>query len=202
MPSDTDSETAQVTTGANWKGAAKEGQIIELPSGNLLRVRRTMDLLHLLKAGRIPSPLKGIVQRMVDRGGGVPEMQDMDGEQISAMLRLVDDTVLRAVTEPRVIPPPEPGKNADGSPLELPEGEDEESSEAYQLRITEWMQQDHGEAVLLPWIELEDRMYIFVFSQGFAADLATFRSEQAASMAALSDGAAVPVPSEQPGGGH
>lgn len=200
MPSDTDS-AAQVTTGSTWKGAGKEGQIIELPSGNHLRVRRTMDLLHLLKAGRIPSPLKGIVQKMVDRGGGVPEMTDMDGDQIAAMLRLVDDTVLRAVTEPRVLAAPEPGKNADGTPIELPEGQDEESSEDYQIRVQEWLAQDHGEAVLLPWIELEDRMFIFVFSQGFAADLATFRSEQAAGMAALSDGTAVSVPSVEPGGG-
>lgn len=181
MPSTNSVEEKQVTTAGSWKGAASEGVVVELPSGNIVRVKRTMDLLHLLKAGRIPNPLSGMVQRMVDNKEANIALEDLDPESIKQMLLLVDETVLKCVMEPVVEKEPDP--------------EPDEDAAAYQARLRAW--KPAPDNIALGWIDLEDRMFIFTFAQGFAADLASFREEQEAAMAQLRDGKAVPKPTKR-----
>lgn len=198
MPSDTQTNEPKVTNPNAWGGAEAEGQVIELPSGNYLRCRRSMDLLHLLKSGRIPNPLSQIIQKMIDRGGEMPNMGDMDDNAIGAMLTFVDDTVIRVVTEPKVVAPPKPNENEDGTRLAGLAKDKEEDTDDYSERIRAWMDEERTDGKLkLPYLSLDDRMFIFVFSQGFAADLATFRDEQAAGMASVSDVPAVPAKSSK-----
>lgn len=141
-----------------------------------MRVVRTMDLMHLLKAGRIPNPLSGMVQKMVDNKDANVRVEDLDPAALTAMLELVDNTVLKSVIEPVIEQPPAP--------------EPDESGEAYAARINDW--RPSPDAIALSWIDMEDRMFIFTFAQGFAADLATFREEQKAAMEQLSNGKPVP----------
>lgn len=188
MPSVKNTEELQVTSASAWKGAAKEGLVTELPSGNVVKLRRSMDILHLLKAGRIPNPLAGIVQNMLHNGKEVPDMDEVDENTISQMLKLVDETVVKSVVEPKVVPIPEP--------------EEDEDAEAYQIRIQIWEQEEikDGE-VPLSWIDLDDRMFIFVFSQGFAADLESFRAEQASTVASMANVKKTPAKTKRTGGG-
>lgn len=180
MASTTD--TPQVTKADQWKGAATEGIVVTLPSGNIVRVKRTMDLIHLLKSGRIPNPLSGIVQKMVDNKETNMSLEAMEPETIKAMFKLVDDTVLKCVLEPTVEAPPEP----------LPD----EDAETYEERVKDW--KPAPDNISLHWIDMDDRMFIFVFAQGFAADLESFRKEQEAAMAQLSDGKAVQPKAKRP----
>ena len=186
MPTDAETEELQVTSRSQWKGAQKEGQLVPLPSGNVVRIVRTMDLLHLLKAGKIPNPLAGIVQGMVDKRQTTIDQSELDMDTIKETMKLVDDTVLKVVTEPKIVAPPDP--------------EEGETEEAYALRINSWEPED-PEAVPLTWLDMDDRMFIFVFAQGFAADLATFRAEPDKAVAPASPGKRKPQPTKRTGRG-
>lgn len=170
MPSDA---TPQVSTASSWKGAAVEGQVITLPSGNVVRCKRTMDLMTLMKAGKIPNPLSGIINSMVSRGGQMPSMDDVGDEGVSALLGFIDKNVIESVVEPKIVPVPEPEKDED--------------ADAYADRLKGWTPDD-PDAVPISWIDMDDRMFIFTFSQGMASDLESFREEQAAAMASVADG--------------
>jgi hypothetical protein len=173
MPSSTPgAEELKVTSVEEWNKV--EGQLLPLPSGKVVRAIRSMDLLHLLKAGRIPNPLGPLIQRMVDSGGQkMPEMSEMGMEGLQGMMKMVDDCVLRVVVEPKVVPPPPIDKDED--------------IEAYMVRVEGWRPDDKG-AIGLNQIDMDDRMYIFLFAQGMAADLTSFREEQKAGVAPAFNG--------------
>lgn len=186
MPTNPPVEELQVTTKANFKGAEKDGQLVKLPSGNVFRVKRSMDMLVMLKAGRIPNPLSGVVQNMVDRGSATPEVEDLEGETLIEAMKFIDKCVVDSVVEPKIAVPPDPEKD--------------ETADDYGARLEEWKKglEDpesphyNPEAVPLTWVDMDDRMFIFVFAQGFAADLEAFRAETRAVMASASD--VTPVP--------
>lgn len=183
MPSDQDELV--VTPLDQWKGVAVEGNVIPLPSGNNVRVKRTMDLLDLLKQGRIPNPLGAMVQKMVSGEQKEIMPTDLSPDAVVDMMKLVDETVVRCVTQPKVQAPPDP--------------EDGEEADAYRARVNAWTP-DEGCAPL-SFFTIEDRMYIFVYAQGFAGDLATFREETSTAMARLSDGKPVPAKTKRTGRG-
>lgn len=182
MPSD--EETLQVTPADNWQGAGVVGNVIKLPSGNNVRCIRSMDLVDLLKAGRIPNPLGAIVQSMVNVGPQGVAPSDLPPEAIMEMLKLVDETVIKCVTEPKVQSPPDPE-----------EGED---ADTYLARIRNW-KPDAGN-LSLSSLTIEDRMYIFVYAQGFAGDLANFREQTTETLARISDGKPVPKSTKRTSG--
>lgn len=182
MPSSNNNTELKVTSAEEWD--VEEGQLLQLPSGKVIRARRSMDLIHLLKAGKIPNPLGPLVQRMIDSGGSdTPQMKELGMEGLSAMMAMVDDCVLRVVIEPKVVPAP---------PMD--EGE---TPEDYMQRVAGWRPDDRS-LVGINQIDLDDRMYIFLFAQGMASDLESFREEQKAAMASPQDGAAVPAKAKQP----
>jgi hypothetical protein len=181
MPSATNEEL-QVTTAEEWD--APQGVALELPSGKVVRAIRSMDILNLLKAGRIPNPLGSMIQRMVDssqQGAKVkaPDMSELGMDGLREMMKMVDDCVLRVVVEPKVIAPPTI--------------EDDEDLDAYMARVQGWRpdREKNPGAIGLNQIDMDDRMFIFLFAQGMAADLKSFREEQKAALAPAPDGQAV-----------
>lgn len=179
MPS---SNEAQVTSAAEWKAAKKqEGEVIELPSGKFMRVKRTMTMLVMLKAGQLPNPLASIVQEMMNKGGNI-DPSAFGGKSLEAvqqMLDLADQAVLKAAVEPRVQMKPEDWD-------EKHPGEDWEPDE---------------DAISLEDVDQDDRMYIFSYAQGAAADLTSFREGQNAFMAQLSNGEGVQNDASESSGG-
>jgi hypothetical protein len=171
MPSD--DATKVPTSAEEWMSDGVEGLVIDLPSGKTVRCKRTMDMLTLLKAGKIPNPLAGVMQSMIDRGQTMPSMEDLDPGSIIEMLKMIDETVVDAVTEPKFIAPPQPTEEEDG--------------DTYKARLKVWGSEMHEGRVPLTKLSLEDRMFIFAFAQGFAADLKTFREQQEDGMASMAD---------------
>lgn len=184
-------EDLQVTTRSQWKGVQKEGVLTPLPSGNVVRVRRSMDLLDLMKAGKIPNPLAGLVQGMIDKRKVEITNEDLDPDTLMEAMRFIDDAVVKAVTEPKLIVPPQP--------------ELDEDATAYSKRLDQWKldiddpaSDDYDpEGVPLTWLDMDDRMFVFVFAQGFAADLESFREETATALARVPDGPPVPKPTKR-----
>jgi hypothetical protein len=166
--------TPQVTPASEWR-KKKQGFVVTLPGGNVIRMRRTMDLFSLVKAGKIPNPLAGIVKSAMKQGGGAPDPEEMaknlNEEAIVQMLELVDASIPKIVLEPRVVARPD---DADFD-WEPPEGA---------IEVTD--------------LEVEERMFIYSVAQGGAADLESFREQQNSFMAPPSDGSDVPSAPEQP----
>lgn len=172
----------EVTSASDWNKKAlpaEEGFLLELPSGNVCRVRRTLDMLVLLKAGRIPNPLAGVVQRMIDTKSTEFPTEEMNREMLEQLYDFLAQNAVRMVIEPK---------------FEMPDprvaGED---GEAYQRRISDW-QPSEG-AISIFDVDMTDLLYLMAIGQGQAADLASFREEQAASLVTAQNGEGVRKPS-------
>lgn len=151
------------TSAAEWK-AKKEGFVVELPSGNSARIRRSMDILVMLKQGRIPNPLAGLVHEMLQNKRQTLNPQDIEPEAFTQLLELVDQTAVKVMVEPRV---------------EVPDADD-----------PDW--QPSEDAISLEDLTLDDKFFLFSLAQGGVSDLKSFREQQAEALAAPPDGGAVP----------
>lgn len=190
MPADQD---LQVTTAAEWGKAApavEEGFITELPTGNVIRMRRTMDMLVLLRTGQIPNPLAGIVKKMIDTGD--PNFPtDGGGTWAPQLLDLLDRTWMRAVMEPAFDAPPPQGKNEQGLNIE-------ETDEQYTERVARWNPKEG--AISIFDVDVNDKLYVLIVAQGAAADLARFREVKDESLVAVQTGNRVPSATKRTSG--
>src|SRR4051794_1006641 len=64
------------TSAEQWASPRKQGFIVELPSGNILRMRRLMNIVQAVKDGTIPNPLGEIVQRQINAGLPMIKLND------------------------------------------------------------------------------------------------------------------------------
>lgn len=166
--------TPQVTSASAWSSTRREGMVIELPTGNFARVRRTMDLVLLLKTGQIPNPLATIVNEMIRKQQSDFPTEKMDETAIKQMLDLVDQTCEKCFIEPRV---EIPGEGVDRETFEPSEG-----------------------AISIDDLEMRDRFYVFGFVQGSPADLARFREATGPTLPTAQDGEGVLDEAEQSAG--
>lgn len=149
----------KITTIAQWKGA--QGIDLELPSGNVCKVKRGRGIQVFIKQGRIPNSLLNIIQKSMRDGEVAPESLQTIAttpEMISDMVRMVDDVTVEMVLEPKV--------------QKAPMNEDDRRDDL--LYVDE--------------VDLDDKMFIFQWATSGAKDLETFRSRQNANVAALQSG--------------
>ncbi len=164
------------TSSSAWRSARKEGFVVELPSGNKARVRRTLDLFDLVRTGRVPNKLIKVVQQMMgDKNMKEISLapEDLDGETLQEMTKFIDICCTRVMIDPRCMFPP-----ADEAEPELwdpPEG-----------------------AISIYDLNEEDKLYLFHLAQGGVADVEKFRVEQKAALATLSNVEEVQPEAEQP----
>jgi hypothetical protein len=165
------------TSSSAWRSTRKEGFVVELPSGNKARVRRTLDLFDLVRQGKVPNKLIKVVQQMMGGGRNMKEMnlspEELDSETLQEMTKFIDVCCTRVMIEPRCMFPP------DGDPepelWDPPEG-----------------------AISIFDLGEEDKLYLFHLAQGGVADIEKFRIEQKAALAALSNVNEVQPEAEQP----
>lgn len=138
-----------------------QGQLLPLPSGLVCRARRVM-LQTFLNSGQVPNGLMVLVSEALEKGqeADVAEMVGMedgsvDIEKVNEMFELVNAIVVEAVVEPKVHPLPEPDEERDDDLLYIDEFDD------------------------------EDKMFLFQWIIGGTDDIASFREEAIASLAAL-----------------
>lgn len=187
-------QTLEPTSIKDWKrepvqvATEVEGFIAELPSGNVVRMVRTMDMPLLLKTGQIPNPLAGIVQGMIDSRTTQFPFDEMDTEVMMQLLDLLHETVVRSVIEP---PFSMPAKR-------IRKGKDKETPEAYMQRLEDW--EPDPDTISVWDMDMSDRFFIFAVAQGAAADLASFREEQDRALADLQASAGVRDATQRAGG--
>lgn len=167
-------QTLTPTAAGAWKKVDEQpadevGFIAELPSGNVIRMTRSLDMPILLKTGQIPNPLAGLVQKMIDTRSTTIPMDSTDPTSLMQLLDLLNETAAKVVLSPKFSCPERRGKK--------------ETGEQYQERLEGW-EPDPG--TLSIWdMTMEDKFFVFAVAQGAAADLARFRDEQERSLADL-----------------
>lgn len=193
MAASTRTTAPKITSAATWNTGAA-GVVTELPSGKHVLLVRKLDLPLMLKSGRIPNPLARVIRDMIAAGKSEIPAEDMQDEAVfTQMMDMVDMSVVAAMVEPKALRPPVKGR-ADKDNFGF-----QESEEEYRKRVIafeEILNDPEANTISTDWIELPDKMFIFFFSQGGAADLATFRTATSNALAALSASGAVEVPSE------
>lgn len=179
-----DDQTLSPTPVEAWGSAAPldPGFVATLPSGNIVRMRRTLDLPVLLKTGKIPNPLAPIIQRMMDEQLTEFPPEANNRQVMEQLLELLDATVVECFIEPKVSRP-------------LPKGEDpkigpKETDEQFNARMQNWSPEPGTLSIFQ--IEPLDKMYVWQIAQGAAASLARFLSSTASSVGDLQDGPHVP----------
>jgi len=163
------------TSASGWRSPRKEGFVVELPSGNKARVRRTLDLYDLVRSGKVPNKLISVVQKMMGKGkfdAAELSPENLDVETLQQMTQFIDTVATKVMVEPRCAVPP-PG-------TEYPETWDPPEGAISIYDLTE-----------------EDKMYLFHIAQGGVADVEQFRLEQKAALAALQDVPDVQAATEQ-----
>lgn len=160
------------TSAQDWNKAAvpeEEGFTVELPSGNAVMMRRTLDLPVLLRTGQIPNPLAAIVRRMMDTLDPNFKTGELTGETLWQFLDLIDTTIVRCVISPKLSTPERRQKK--------------QTWEEWADEVAAW--EPDPNTVSIFDVEMNDKLFIFSLAQGMAADLASFRGIQNAAMASL-----------------
>lgn len=151
-------EARKTASGVSDFKKRKEGSVIPLPSGLQIRARR-VDLTSLLKQGDVPNALVPIVQQALAKGQQM-DPKDLVGDQVdmstlTSMLEMVDSVVVSTCVEPQVHPDPEAGV------------------------------EEEDDLLYVKDLEADDKMFIFQWALGGTEDIATFRAEAQADLAAL-----------------
>lgn len=158
----------KITPISQWKSNTGIGQVIELPSGNFVKLRRTMNLTTLLSSGKIPNPLADIVRGMISTGKTEMNIGELDKDAAMQFAVLVHEQIQEIFIKPKV-----------------------------QARPDDWDDDEHGvwipdaDAMDINMLSFEDQMYAFTWAQGAATDLATFRTRAIESMATVQHGEGV-----------
>lgn len=132
----------------DFKKKAGTNQLIELPSGLFIKVRR-VTLQALLTRGKVPNSLLDIVRKAVDEGETPEENsfgKDLDIDQLTEMMDLVDVVTCDSAREPRI--------------YAIPEDEEREEDVLY-----------------VDELDTEDKMYIFRWAVQGVSDLESFRKQ-------------------------
>lgn len=169
------SKELKVTSSTDWRKPA-EGFEVELPSGKVAKVRRTLDIIEMMKSGKVPNVLKGVVAEALNEKDPTKiDLENLDPDMIGDMFTMVDQIVIGMMIEPRVLPNPE----------RKPDEEDWQ----YNIRL-ETTDPPEG-YVWLGDVDPEDRLFLFNIAQGGTTDVAQFREEQERGMGDLLNGQAV-----------
>lgn len=156
---------------AQWKKKAA-GDLIELPSGLTLRIRR-VGLQTIMATGIMPNSLLTIAKKAVDKGQGFTEPTDAElaglvtsEKQIEEMLGFFNKLVCFIAAEPEIHPVPEPGVERDDDLVYVDEVDD------------------------------EDKMFLFQVVTGGTTNLEQFRSEHGSKLDAVRGLQNLELPSE------
>lgn len=167
-------ETLEVSSASEFK-KGQAGKVMRLPSGQVVRARR-VELKTFLRQGQIPNGLLSIVQGAIDKGKTQDAQALMAGanidlDKVAEMYEMVDMVVQAVVIEPKIHPLPT--HSDDG--VELTTEEEIKAAKKDDLVYTDD-------------IDDESKMFLFQYSTGGTDDVATFREEARAGLAALAPG--------------
>lgn len=168
MPSQTSKKKA--TSAAGWKGKKALATTLELPSGNVCKVRR-VSIAKLLSEEVFPDELSALIQDTVSDKSGkksiAKESASASVKDMGKFMDAIDKVAVLVIAEPKVVRPvDENGKELDD--------DDRDPEKLYTDDV-----------------DLEDKIFVFQYAVGGGSDLNTFRSELAAGVGSVPDVQAV-----------
>lgn len=152
----------EITPPSQWKKPRIEGEVVTLPSGNVVRCARP-GLDAFMEMGMVPNTLIPSIDASLSQAI-TPEkaMQEIasDVNALQETARFMDDVTMHCVVEPEVLPVPE--DDDAGQP-----GERE------------------TDVLYIDKIDIEDKTFIFQFAVGGTRSVERFRQLKITDMAAL-----------------
>lgn len=100
------SKGLQVTSAREFRRLRKEGQLVELPSGMVARLRPVALIDLWRNAGNIPDYLTSIIAELVANQTLVPEKSEMTGQLIGAVGDLYNLVCRAAFISPAIVDAP------------------------------------------------------------------------------------------------
>lgn len=97
--------TPAITSATQWKS----GEIVQLPSGKVAKLRRPDALSLLLHDGRLPDALGPLIFGGKNEGAGVIELTP---ESLTALVPILDQLTVACFVEPSVVERHESDKSA------------------------------------------------------------------------------------------
>ena len=170
----------KVTTAAQFK-KKRDNDIVTLPSGNRVRVRRP-GMIKFLEAGFLPDPLAQLIKKEIAQRTGKVQESDLfksilggeDMEMLKEMMRATDRITAFCVVEPTVM---------------WHERESEENGVVVYEDIPE--DERDEEIVYTDEMEVPDKMFVFQLAVGGSSDLTRFHQATGSVVGALSAGEGV-----------
>jgi hypothetical protein len=165
----------RASSATEWKKKAA-GELIDLPSGLTMRVRK-IGIQALMKTGIMPNSLMGIVQSSLDKGKGRPGMDEAavmeligDEKKVREIGEFMDKMVIAVAMEPKIHPMP---AVVDG--VEAARDDD---------------------LVYVDEVAEEDKMFLFQVVTGGTTDVESFREELGSTMDDIRGRQDVELPAE------
>lgn len=173
----TPSRASGVSSVADFK--AKQGGLMTLPSGLVMKLKNPGGLRVFLENGSVPNALMGIAQEALDKGKpanmkGVIDSGQLDEEAINGMLEMMDKVMITCAVEPKVHPVP-----TDDDLLVWNKGraKSSQTDDPQDLKSDDLLYVDE--------IAEEDKMFVFQWVTGGVTDVAQFREGLTAELATL-----------------
>jgi hypothetical protein len=185
------------TSASAWKKNDSHA-LIELPSGNVAKIRRP-GIPELMAAKVLPDSITPMAQSAIDKAQGKPveeastilKEEDFSIDEIAEMVDAFDKIAEMVFVEPPVrFHKVEVGKRvAPGKK----EGSPDRTFSVYEDIQEEDRDDDY---VYTDDIDMEDKVFVFNYAVGGTPDLERFRREYGASMGGVSSGEGVEVSAE------
>lgn len=153
-------DTNKITPASEWK-KGRLGQIVTLPSGKVVKVRTTFDLLSLISEGFVPNEVASLFTDQI-RGGKELKREEIDAPMVANMQILMRHAICASVIEPTF--------------CMVPEGEDPKS----------WEPEGEDEVSVMD-LAMADLNFIYSVVQGGTTEASQFLKQKAERVEAMAD---------------
>lgn len=145
------------TRSSEWRKTPQEGELVELPSSNVIRCKRP-GMPHFVEMGMVPNPLLSIIDASLhhQKTPDVAALVESE-EKLDATAKFMDEVWVYCVTEPKSAFRPEDEADHDDDLLYVDD------------------------------VELEDKIFVFQLACGGTRSVERFREQRLTDMAVVAE---------------
>ncbi len=191
-PKQPKSKPTQVSAASAFKKASSVSELVQLPTGNVVRIRR-IPIADLLTEGIIPDTLTSIVEskirpesKKVAKKPTNEEVRELmrDPNKVKDLFDVFDRVSAKVVIEPEFVYHRRQVKDAEGDLIQPEEWENIPAEDR------------NEDLVYTDEVDFGDKSFIFQYSVGGTADLERFRGQTGTALGTLADGQDLPLQAE------
>lgn len=125
-PVEVDNKPLVITDPDEWleENPDSDTEIVALPSGKVVKLKKVIDLRSMIRAGRVPNMMVDMVLGHVEQDKPkTPKTKDQKQQDAVELFEFMDRIVVDSVVEPRVVIPPTVKKKIDGQVMVIDDPE-------------------------------------------------------------------------------